>query len=131
MIYLIGFFILAALALVAWQMDFFKSKFICTCDKCDDTNCKCEENKCGDNCKCHDAVVEAPAPYLNGHSKKVTAVVEEEAPTEAPAPTPEPEAPVAPEQPKEEPKKEEPKKAKPAPKKEDPKKAAPKKKKKK
>ena len=106
MIYLIGFLILAAAVLVANQMGVFKTKniFVCNCDKCDDKNCKCEENKCSDNnCKCHDVVSEAPSPYMNGHSVKVTAVAEPEV-TEAPTEAPTPE--VTPEAPKEEPKKE-------------------------
>lgn len=133
MIYLIGFLILAVAGLVAWQMNSAKSKVVCKCDKCNSENCKCEENSCDADCKCHDAhdaidviiAEEAPSPYLNGHATKVTlvAVVEEEVPTqeEAPAPASEPE-------PKEEPKKEEPKKAKPSPKKAAPKKVTPKKK---
>ena len=123
MIYLIGFFILAAAVFLTLQ---FKKTKACKCDKCDSSNCKCEENNCGENCTCHD---KTPNPYMNGHSKNVTVeepvdedetiVVEPEA-IEAPVETP-----VVPTQ---EPQKEEPKKK--APKKKAEPKVDPKKKKK-
>lgn len=70
MIYLISFFIFTAAALMFWQ---FKSFSKCKCTKCNKENCKCKENDCNDNCKCH----ETPSPYLNGHSKNITAVVDD------------------------------------------------------
>lgn len=131
MIYVLGILLVAVLV---WQG--MKNK--CKCEKCDETNCKCDENNCGEHCKCHDEPEaqqydlkkfdepSAPAPYLNGHSKKITAVIIEEE-IEEPK-----EEPKAPEPIKEEPKKEDPKPVKkPAPKKVAPKKVDPKKKKKK
>lgn len=130
MIYVI-LILFVVVALVVWQG--FKSK--CKCEKCDETNCKCDENNCGDDCKCHDmpeaqhydlkTFDSAPSHHMNGHSKKITVVIEEDV-TETPSEekTPEPA--------KEEPKKEEPKPVKkPATKKPAPKKVDPKKKKKK
>lgn len=141
MIYLIAIVAVCILGFLIWKST--KTPMgLCGCEKCTDENCKCEENKCEEDCKCHDVPaaetpaevcdvfveaeteVEAPSPYMNGHSEKITAVPEEEKIDEAPSVE---EAPPV-EAPKEE------KKAaskKPAPKKKAPaKKPAPKKKKK-
>ncbi len=110
MIYLIIMLILACIGI--WKFNFIRfSKFKCKCEKCNEENCKCKENNCGDSCKCHDKI-EAPNPYMNGHSEKVTAepdieVFEIKISEEAP------EAPEIKEEPKEEPKKKEPKKKSP------------------
>jgi len=115
MIYVIGLIVVAAIAFVLWKSH---KTVMCKCDKCTDENCKCDENKCDDNCKCHD-VAEAPVPYLNGHSKKITADPADE-PTDScdtaghePCDTCTDDEPKAAEAPKEEPKKEEPKKEQP------------------
>ena len=69
MIYVIGLIIII-LALAAWKFNLFGEVKECTCDKCDELNCKCEENKCVDgNCKCHSAKVEASDFHMNGNGK--------------------------------------------------------------
>lgn len=119
MIYIIGLILIAAITLIV-----LRNKKKCKCNKCNEDNCKCAENNCADDCKCHDNVVEMSTPYLNGHSKKITAEPVDDIVNVNETPVTEPsideikeeEISTAEPTPKPEPKKEEPKK-KPAPKK--------------